>query len=368
MAKPTLHVLGLPHTQTVRDGYETCAYTTKIVRFCDMMAGTHKIVLYSGDRNDAACSEHVALFTEEERAEFFGDRFDTVETPLEWNAQRPYWSRFAERALVALKDRAAPKDLLLLTTSTQTPISDAAGLLAFEWTVGYEGVRLPFCVFESHAWRHHVYGLGQIRNGRAFDAVIPNFFDENDFTPRYRGNGGGYLLYLGRLIQRKGPHVAALIAARLGMKLLVAGPGALAWETGKVVCSDGTVLEAPRLEYVGILSRHERAQVLSEACALLVPTLYIEPFGGVAVEAMLSGTPVVASDWGAFTETVEEGVTGYRFSTLAQAAEGAVGSMALDRAVVRSHAAARFSLPVVARRYDAYVDRLMTLYGEGWYA
>lgn len=363
-----LHVLALPHTQTVKNGYETCAYTQKVIKFCDMMAPTHKIYLYSGEQNDAACYEHIPCITEEERAEDFGEGFDTVTGPLEWDARRRYWRRFADRAIPAIKERAEKEDLLLLTTSTQAPIREAfPALTAVEWAVGYEGIRLDFCVFESHAWRHHVYGFANIRDGRAFDTVIPNFFDPADFTPRLT-HGVGPLVYVGRLVQRKGPHVAAMIASRVGGKLLVAGPGAQSWDDGRVVCTDGTTVEAPGLEYLGILGREERAEVLARASCLLVPTLYIEPFGGIAVEAMMSGTPVVTSDWGAFTEIVDEGITGYRFSTLAEAAEAVEKCGWLDRATVSETAVARFSLPAVQPQFSAYFDRLLTLWGEGWYA
>jgi glycosyltransferase involved in cell wall biosynthesis len=50
---------------------------------------------------------------------------------------------------------------------------------------------------------------------------------------------------------------------------------------------------------------------LGEAWALVAPSLWPEPFGLVAVEAITRGVPAIVSASGGFAETVEEGVSGY---------------------------------------------------------
>jgi glycosyltransferase involved in cell wall biosynthesis len=47
-----------------------------------------------------------------------------------------------------------------------------------------------------------------------------------------------------------------------------------------------------------------------------MPRCYIEPFGGSGVEVLLCGTPLIAVDYGAFTETIIDGVNGFRCHTL----------------------------------------------------
>jgi len=359
----TLHLVALPHTQT--DGrFLTCAYTQKVVKFCRMMAPTYEVILYAGDQNVAPCSEHVPLFSEDERVADWGDGFDTVADAISWDPSIPYWSRMNERAIDAIRERARPRDLLLVTGGwAQKPLADRLDLIACEWAVGYEGIFSDYCAFESAAWMHHIYGRQGWGNGRFYDAVIPNYFDPDDFAVAPKDD---YLLFVGRLVERKGVHVAAQIAGRVGMRLLVAGPGIASARPGEIVALDGTRIVGP-VEYVGEVDAVARRDLMAGARALLAPTLYVEPFGGVTVEAMLSGTPVVTTDWGAYTETVTADV-GRRFRTLQQGVEATRAVLDLDPLAVRAHALARYSLDAVRPRFDVWFAQLAGLWGEGWAA
>jgi glycosyltransferase involved in cell wall biosynthesis len=361
MSKPRLHLVGLPHTQTT-SAYLSCAYTQKVVKFCRMMESRYQVVLYAGEQNEAPCAEHVPLLSEQERAGWFGDGFDTVLTPLLWDSNQPYWKTMNDRAAAAIRERCEERDLLLLIAGwAQKPIADTVPLLAVEWGVGYEGIFSDYCAFESYAWMHHIYGRQGWATGRFFDAVIPNFFDPDEFHLADRK--GDYLLFIGRLVERKGPHVAAMVAEQLGMPLVVAGPGALENRPG--------YLRAPEFEltgdirYAGEAGVQERAELMAGARAVLAPTLYLEPFGGVAVEAQLSGTAAVTTDWGAFPETVPDE---YRFRTLAEAATATKRALEADPAAIRQRALDRYSLDAVAPMYERWFGQLSSLWGDGWYA
>lgn len=369
----TLHVVALPHTQTTA-AFSSCAYTQKVRKFAKMMRGQgYRVVLYGSEINDVEVDEHVVVVREEERAAWFGDGFDTVLTPLKWDATTPYWALSNDRAVQAIADRADPRDLLCLIAGyAQKPIADRLPFLTVaEWGVGYQGV-LPNShrAFESSAWMHYVYGhaAGATNghdgiNGRWYDTVIPNFFDRRDFK---QGAGdGGYLLFLGRLVHRKGPQIALQIAERLGKRLVVAGPGALSAKPGHVSCAELT-LHSPLVDFVGEVGIAERRELLAGAEALIAPTIYLEPFGGVAVEAMLSGTPAVTSDFGAFRETVEDGVTGCRFSTLAGGVAAVEQAVTLDRKRIRRRALSRYTLEVLGPEFDAWFQRLDGLWNGGW--
>lgn len=356
-----LHLIGLPHTR-LDGGFSTCAYTQKVAKLRRMNLG-RDLTVYAGPGAD------VELISETERLLTYGP--DNPGSLPGWPTDEQ-WLPFNARAIAELAQRANPDDLVLLAGGySQRLIQDSLPHLTFcEPGVGYEGITTPFCAFESYAWRHHVYGIRGIRDGRWLDAVIPNYFDPDEF-PHVSDGHGDYLLFLGRVTLRKGPHIASEIAKAAKMKLVIAGPGVTsnrAERRRRHIVGDHVEITGSHLNYVGPVGVAERATLLAGARALVCPTFYMEPFGGVAVEAMMAGTPVIAPDWGAFTETVVHGQDGFRFRTLADAAEAVEAVGALDNAAIRESAISRYSLDAVAPMFQSWFRQLEHVRERGWYA
>ncbi len=239
--------------------------------------------------------------------------------------------------------------------------------LVIEPCVGYHALAQgTYACFESYAWMHHRYGAMGLDNGRFFDAVIPNFLYRDDFAV---GEDHGYALFVGRLTGRKGPHIAADIADRAQMPLVVAGAGFDHRDGGQgIVATDGTVITP--CQYEGIVRPEARKELYSHARVVIMPTVYVEPFGTVHAEAMASGVPVVASDFGVFPEVIENGVNGWRFRTPAQAALQVAEASSIRGENIRSRALDRYSLEAVAPQFDEWLWRLNTLQdgSDGWNA
>lgn len=354
--------MALPHTR-VEPSFCGCAYTAKVLKFCKMMGARHEIFLYAPEGSPVKGATLLPCLTEAQRTKTFGSD-DTNRLPA-WptDAQSLLFNSTVAKEL---QKHWQPTDLVLLTGGrTHLPITEAfPGPLYCEPGVGYEGIFTDKCAFESYAWMHTVYALGKINDIRWFDCVIPPYCDPDEF-PHLNDGKGEYLLFIGRLISRKGPHIALQIAKAAGLPLYVAGAGGR-WEGDKLIGQDVT-LEG-NVKYVGPVDVSQRAKLLAGAKALIVPTLYAEPGGNVAIEAMLAGTPVIAPDWGVFSETVTHGVSGFHFRMFQEAVDAVRHCSILKPKTIQQYAEARYSLGAIAPRYDKWFNRLAALFGDGWYA
>lgn len=145
--------------------------------------------------------------------------------------------------------------------------------------------------------------LGEFRLPAHKIRVKPNFVPDAG-----TGSGdGGYALFVGRLSAEKGLQVL-LAADRLGRfasPVWIAGEGPLRGEVEQACAQPGS-----RLVYCGPQTADGVRQLMKQAVALLVPSLWYEGFPMVLVEALSLGLPVIASRLGSLPEIIEEGVCG----------------------------------------------------------
>jgi glycosyltransferase involved in cell wall biosynthesis len=357
-----IHVVSLPHT-LLEKRYEWCAFTAKTWRFAKMMkmAG-NPVTLYGPDVVDAetrACvADYVAVIDAQDRQAWFGQpQWPAHHVFDRWDAGDPCWTETNKRYATEIRERWSPGDVVaLIGGRCQEQLLDHLAdlnALSVEWGIGYVGtVSRTHKVYESYAWMHHLAGRHGDDDIKYFDTVIPNCFDLDDFTPRHEQPEEPYLLFMARPITRKGTAIVAAIAERAGIPVKIAG------QPGEPI---------PGTEYIGLLTGAQKYHHLANATALLSPSVYLEPFGGVAVEAMISGTPVIATDWGAYTETVQHDVTGFRCRTLGDFLTAVEQAPHLDRRVIADTAARKYGLAEGARQYQQFFTRLDTLYADGWY-
>jgi len=360
-SKPPLrfHILCVPHTVTRKD-YSACAFTQKALKFCKMMHERGHIIYHYGHKDsEVKCTEHITITD--------NDLFHKAYGVYDWKKEIPKHNTsdlcnktYNERAIVEVGKRKKPMDYLLLFWGIgHADVAKAhPDMISVEPGIGsFNTPCTPFSIFESYCVMNFVYGRERWEP-RWTDAVIPNYFDLADF--KINTKPGDYFMYLGRIIESKGIGIAVEIAKRTGLKLKVAGQGDFKRELG--------FDPPPNVELVGYLEPEARSEMLRGALALLAPTHYNEPFGGVTVESLLCGTPIITSDWGAFAENNLHGVTGYRCRSLEQFIWAAKNIDKIDRAMCRKFAEMNFSLERVAPMYEEYFNSLKPYFGaKGFY-
>jgi glycosyltransferase involved in cell wall biosynthesis len=113
------------------------------------------------------------------------------------------------------------------------------------------------------------------------------------------------------------------------------------------------------IEYVGELGHDDKIELIGGSFALLNPMQWPEPFGLVMIEAMATGTPVVATPEGSAPEIITEGVTGYLRADEEGLAKALVDAQGLDRARCRAEAEERFDTARMVADHVRLYQRLV---------
>ena len=324
-----IHVLGHPNLPLDVEAHPADAQLHNCLLFCRMLAHLGIPYIYYGMPGSKVPA---------------GGGFASTGQPTARWKYGNGWHRLYNRRLSRLltRNRVADRRIELVASlygAAQADLKDCP-FPVLEPMVGYNHCWAAYRVFPSYSQQTAIY-TSQPDNTwhtRFFDTVIPHFLpaDEYHTSPVH----GGYLLYLGRNVPDKGIDLARQCAEATGFPLRVEHDG---W------------------------SGEAKVKLLAEAYAVLMPTLYLEPFGYVAIEAQMCGTPVITTDWGAFAETVLQGETGFRCRTAAEFQAALPLCASLDRTHIRRSAIARFSLTTIAPAFEKYFRFVWNVHHNGGY-
>ena len=355
------HVLGLPHTVSSKE-FNSCAFTQKVVKFCEMMkARNHTIIHYGHEDSVVDCDEHVTVIDNWTWHEVYGN-YDWRKTNFKYDVNDKAYKTFIENSIKEIEIRKEKNDFLLpFWGNPMKPICDAhSDMIVVEPGIGYAwGHFAPYKVFESYTVHSAYYGLHSVGtcNEKWYDVVIPNYFNINDFD--YVEEKEKYFLFIGRVYDGKGVNIAIQATEKIGAKLIIAGQGTLKEMGYTEIPSHVT-----EIGYADIITRKK---LMSNAKACFVASLYNEPFAGVQIESMLSGTPVISTDWGALAELNIHGKTGYRCRTFEQFVWAAKNIDKIKPENCRKWGL-NFTYDKVGKMYEEYFSSLINIYdGNGWY-
>ena len=361
--KLRFHILGIPHTITGPE-WSVCPFTTKVWKFAKMMKERgHYIVHYGHEDSNVACDEHVTLITNTDFKNAYGD--------YNWREKGLYYYqnnndlchiKFNRLAIPEIKKRLEMGDYVLCFWGKgheevgKTLHKDERAIV-IEPGVGYslDQTFAHFKIFESYASFHQF--LGKTNNDPSwYNAVVPLVSDINQFCVKSQRKE--YFLHLGRIDKCKGLDIVVQACNYLNVKLKVAGTPIDGLEKLNVTLGDN-------IEYIGCVGIEERRELLSNAKAFMQLSTYAEPFGCAVVEAMLSGCPVITSDWGGFSETVLHGKTGYRVRNFDQLIWAMQNIDNIDGNICRLWAEKNYSDEKIAPMFEEYFYSLrLNLFGD----
>jgi len=164
------------------------------------------------------------------------------------------------------------------------------------------------------------------------------------------------LLFFGRIHHDKGARQAIEIARACNKKLILAG-----------IIQDQAYYDqyvAPHIDndkviYIGSVGPVERNRLLGNACALLHPIQFDEPFGLSVIESMACGTPVIAFDRGSMPELIENGKNGLLVNNVEEAIETVARIKEIDRATCRHHVERHFTVDRMIKEYMQVYEMIL---------
>jgi len=387
--KIRLHLLGLPHTICSPE-FSHCAFTSKVQRFSPMMRSlnNYEVYHYGVKGGESGANKDIDLMSVEEWQEYRLKSLQQLEPTWSLekcqthlaakssfvgqmgNVSTPLYQEFNKRLKLELPKyyRGTFTDIVCLPFgyAHADALDENNQYVQVETGIGYLGSYRGYRIFESYAHLHQTLQK-EDKGVQNYWFVAPNYYNlldwqKNDLTLSTAATTTGRkkIGFFGRITPLKGCCIVRELAQRFPtVDFILCGQG----------LADEFLLPAlPNLFYLPPLEGRDRADYLHSLSALIAPSLYMEPFCGVNVEAQLCGCPVLTHDFGAFVETVEPMVTGVHCHTLADFGYGIM--LALNNHFDRSYIRLRADMFNVAHKYDYIFKTILDVHNgqNGWYS
>lgn len=194
--------------------------------------------------------------------------------------------------------------------------------------------------------------------GTVYNGIDTNFFRP---LPSYKQQRK-YLLFVGRIIPRKGLDIAIRVAQKTNHPLKIAGP---VWGQEEYWKTKIKPHLSKNIAYQGMINQKQLVSLYQKAKALLMPTLLEESFGLVMAESMACGTPAIGFNRGAVPEVIKHNKTGFVVNNEKEMIE-AVGKIdKIKREDCRQRVEKKFSLQVMVDGYEKIYQKILRKYGKG---
>jgi len=342
-----------------------CAFTQKVRKFLTMFKDStkYRTIHYGHPDSFTDAHEHVTVITTDIQEAAYGKQEDKRKF-FKYSNDDLCVHTYNANAGFEIRKRKQRGDIVLAFWGTTQGACDIANqdsdLIIVEPGIGCGWAFAPYRCYESYALKSAFMGTDGVWkcDPKWYWRIVPNYFDLRDFT--FEVNRQNYAVYLGRIGTNKGLHIAIDACARMGIRLVIAGQGGPE-DIGLNTWPD-------HVTYLGYADAGLRKQLLSQAQFGFLMSTYWEPFGGTAIEMMLSGCVPITSNAGAMTEYIVDGVNGFRCDTMGDVLRAIrlVPTIRRDRMV--EFARVNFSLDAVRPKFErAFDDFSDTFNAAGWY-
>jgi glycosyltransferase involved in cell wall biosynthesis len=329
----------------------------------------HRVTLYAAQGSDPAALPGVTLVETEvdlarvRPADFASPRDEAPPAPPDPAVERAF-----QRAVERIAAHTPPHDVLhahaydepaiRLAQQLPLPVAHTLHMAALDPTIAQALGALapvdqprtrhqPWLVTVSQACAATYHNVCRI------DSVIYNGLDLTAIPFGSAPSPDACALFAGRITPEKGVEDAIQIALAAGMRLMLVG-GVYDQRYDAERIQPLLAAHPGQLVALGPQLREEVWRRMSEAVAVLVPSLWDEPFGLVACEAQAAGAPVIGYDSGGLREVVAQGETGMlvRRGRIAEAASAVREVGRYSRLACRQRVASHFSLEATVTAYE----------------
>lgn len=379
-----VHILSAPYSngKTI----PTCAFDQRVWKSGSMWTDLgYEVIHYGHEASEVPCTEHVPVIDRATIVKTYG-RSDYNFVP-DHEVDDHAFKTFAKKTRRELRRRVKENDLVLAFYGQgHKALCDSLSDLPvhiIEPSIGYPSPFSENRVYQSVGYMNFIRGEGAFalrlkekfpdkfdainiepynvqseNEPRWNDTVIPNFFNVDAFEygdSAVRENWG---CYIGRIHPCKGLQIVFDLAEATDTRMKIAGPGDI----------NSIGLRVPKqIEFLGIADHEMRRYLLKYAKFLICPSLYLEPFLGIHVEALFAGCPIITVDFGAPQEYCLDAVTGFRCMNMDDFMYAVRNLDKIDPAVCRQHSL-QFTMKRAAISYHEYFHRVLRNNTSGWYS
>lgn len=155
--------------------------------------------------------------------------------------------------------------------------------------------------------------------------------------------------------KEKGVDRAIEIAKRTGMKMVMAGDIRNRSDFEEIK----PLIDGKQITYLGEVDSKKKNELMKNSKAYIFPIRWNEAFGITVIEALASGTPVIAYPNGSLSEIIDDTKTGFLVSNVNQAVEAIKNIGDISRIECRCQAIERFDVSVMVKNYVKVYEDLL---------